>query len=89
MILENYNGALKENIETGLSFTVNELPLLEIRPFDSRVYRDEGIVIPYFVDDYLNTSYEENKLTNTFTVVVSLDEDTRPESEVNQYYRWK
>ena len=46
MILENYNGALKENIETGLSFTVNELPLLEIRPFDSRVYRDEGIVIP-------------------------------------------
>lgn len=86
MILENYNDALKENIETELSFTVNSLPILQVRPFDPEVYNDEDFILPYFVDSYLNTGYEENVLGSTFTVIVSLDEDTKPESEVT---RWK
>ena len=89
MILENYNDSLKENIESERSFTVSEFPILRVRPFDSMQYSDEDFILPYFVDNFLNTGYKENKLTNTFTVVVSLDEDTKPEEEVAANYRWK
>lgn len=88
MILENYNDSLKENIESERSFTVSEFPILRVRPFDSMQYCDEDFILPYFVDNFLNTGYKENKLTNTFTVVVSLDEDTKPEEEVARNYRW-
>lgn len=89
MILENYNKSLKENVESSRSFTVNELPLLKVRPFDPKGYSDEDFVIPYYVDNFLGTSYTENKLTDTFTVIVSLDEDTAEESYVDEYCRWK
>lgn len=82
MILENYNGQLKENIESPVSFIVNELPILAVRPFDPRIIQGQRFILPYFVDNSLNTSYEENILTNTFTVIVALDEDTKPESSV-------
>lgn len=89
MILENYNDSLEENVESERSFTVSECPILRVRPFDSMQYCDEDFILPYFVDNFLNTGYNENKLTNTFTVVVSLDEDTKSEEEIAANYRWK
>ena len=86
MILQNYDNTVEENIENELSFTSNALPILQIRPFDPYVFNDEDFLLPYFVDTYLNAGYEEDKLTGTFTVIVSLDEDTKPESQVR---RWK
>lgn len=82
MILENYNDSLQENIEHDVSFIVNEVPILAVRPFDHRVIQGEQFILPYFVDNSLNTSYEENVLSDTFTVIVALDEDTKPESSV-------
>lgn len=89
MILENYNDSLEENVESERSFTVSECPILRVRPFDSMQYSDEDFILPYFVDNFLNTGYNENKLTNTFTVVVSLDEDTKSEEEIAANCRWK
>ena len=89
MILENYNDSLKENIESSRSFTVNELPVLKVRPFDSKGYSDEDFILPYFVDSISMIGYTENKLTDTFTVIVSLDEDTKEESYVAENCRWK
>ena len=82
MILENYNDSLQENIEHDVSFIVNEVPILAVRPFDPRVIQGEQFILPYFVDNSLNTSYEENVLSDTFTVIAALDEDTKPESSV-------
>lgn len=90
MILENYNDSLKENVETGLSFTVNAYPIVQVRPFDSEVYADQDFVLSYFVDGPQNISYENDVLYSTFTVIVSLDEDTKSESQIeSRGYRWK
>ena len=50
MILENYNNTLKENVETELSFIINALPIIQVRPFDPKVFADQEFILQYFVD---------------------------------------
>ena len=85
MIINNYNGSLTENLETDLTST--KCPMINIRAFDPNIKAGEHLVIPYYVSDFDQTEYREEKLGPTFTTIITLDEDTVPVAQMRE--PWK
>ena len=84
MIINNYNGSLPENTETNM--TATKCPMINIRAFDASIKAGSSLIIPYYVSDFDQVEYRQEKLGPTFTTVFSLDEDTVP---ANQVRTWK
>lgn len=84
MIINNYNGSLQENNETNLTST--KCPMVNIRAFDPNLKAGNSLVIPYYVSDFDQNEYRDEKLGPTFTTIFALDEDTLP---ANQVTVWK
>ncbi|MDY6302432.1 MAG: hypothetical protein SPL96_11145 [Bacteroidales bacterium] len=83
MIINNYNGSLPENTETNM--TATKYPALTFRGFDASIKAGDNLVIPYYVSDFDQKEYRDEKLGPTFTTIFSLDEDTVPAGEVRTW----
>lgn len=83
MIVNNYTNTLPENKESQLSLTSLANPVILIRMFEFNLIKDEThLVIPYYVSDYNHEDFINEKISPTFTTVITLDEDTVPADEV-------
>jgi len=86
MIINQYTGELKENMETGLTFHVHKCPQLFVRMFEPRFNYGRVLAVPYHiidaldrksVDDESDWSYREDHQV-TYTTIVTLDEHLSP-----------
>ena len=79
MIINNYNSSLKENKESELTFYSLQSPVLNIRGFDFNLVEGEThLVIPYYVSDFYQCEYREDRICSTFTTIFTMDEDKEP-----------
>jgi hypothetical protein len=86
MIINNYNNTLPENKESNLTFTSLADPIIGIRMFDFNLVQGEThLVVNYWVSDYKQSDYINEKVGPTFTTVVTVDEDTVPANEVRTW----
>jgi hypothetical protein len=43
------------------------------------------LVIPYYVNAFDDYYYKENKIGETFTIIIRLDEDTLPDDLIKEF----
>lgn len=85
MILNNYNNILKDNVETKSTYIIPKEPILFVRQFDFNLTPDKNLVIPYYVNAFDDYYYKENKIGETFTIIIRLDEDTLPDDLIKEF----
>lgn len=85
MIIDNYTNTLPENRETELDYIIPKSPILTVRQFKFDLLVNEPLIIPYYVNVFDDTEYRDNKIGDTFTTIIRLDEDTIEDSQVIEY----
>jgi hypothetical protein len=92
MITNNYDNSLPRNTESELTFFADKAPVLFVRQFqmvfDYHDSADAGhLIVPYYVDGCDESLSHDNRIGDTFTTVIRLDEDTVPQNEVTEFVR--
>ena len=57
---------------------------IQIYYYDPKPFSDTEVIIPYFIDDYEQTGYQQDNREKTFTLIVNVDgTETRYENISN------
>lgn len=82
MILNNYNNSLSENKVSNLTFLSNRCPLLVVRGFNPIIQYGNHLIIEYCVDAHDGRYYKQQRIGNTYTTIVAIDENVLPAEDV-------